>query len=194
MITLDIEKYIQLSVEKNFKIFGEQSHKPYNLNIVGLRNRFARTNYFDDTLAVYYERDGIWCQHFYEATTMPGKDSLLKPENINGAAILVPSQYEGAYKIGKHKGQYEALVQDEAVDVYRDSNKDLVYDADKRTVQRGFFGINIHKASFGAKLVGPNSAGCQVFKYSNDFTSFMFLCKKAANFWGNKFTYTLVEI
>lgn len=179
---------------KNFKVFREVENRPYNINIVGLRNRFARTNYYDDTIAVVYEKEGEWVRHFYEATTLPGSPSLLKPVNVNGTAILVPGQYEHGYRIGKHKGKYEALIQAGDVKVYRDKDLDLVYDINESSIEEGFFGINIHRASFGAKLVGPDSAGCQVIKKSEDFKEFMGLCNKAVNFWGDRLTYTLLEV
>lgn len=172
----------------------EEEYKPFNLNIVGFRNRLGRTNHFDDVIGIYFERDKAWQSFFCAATTRPGLPSLLKPVHERGTAILVPGQYKNAYSIGLHKGKYEALVQIGVVEVYRDNNKDTVYDMDNRTVHRGLFGINIHRASFGAKLVGPDSAGCQVIRDGADFSQFMEICDQSASYRDSKFTYTLVEL
>ena len=37
------------------------------------------------------------------------------------------------------------------------------------------------------------SAGCQVIAANDDFTSFMKICNKSKDIWGNSFTYTLIE-
>ena len=57
------------------------------------------------------------------------------------------------------------------------------------------FGINIHRSrKYGeADLVNSYSAGCQVFKNTNDFNDFMKLIQKSADKFGNAFTYTLIN-
>jgi hypothetical protein len=164
------------------------------LNIVGFRTPTSRPDYFDDTIAVYFEERGKLVAKYYAATTYPGLPALLNPINRKGAAILVPGQYTGAYKLGQHKGKYVALVQDKPVKVYRDNDKDKAFDKKAETIESGFFGINIHKASKWNQLVGMSSAGCQVIKESNDYSEFINLCKAGAVNCGNSFTYTLVEL
>lgn len=167
-------------------------HEPDALNIVGFRSRLSRPDYFDDTIAIYYQHKQKWAAHFFSATTLPGKPSLLKPMNSKGTAILRPGQYR--YKLGLHKGKYEALVQAGPVQVFRDNNTDLLYDLDAATVEEGYFGINIHKASLGAKLVGPNSAGCQVIRDAGPYDELISICRGASSPANRTFTYTLVEI
>ena len=67
--------------------------------------------------------------------------------------------------------------------------------ADPSTIQTGMFGINIHRASAYRELenVGANSAGCQVFQDPSEFDIFIDICKKSKEFWGDKFSYTLLE-
>ncbi len=77
------------------------------------------------------------------------------------------------------------------VKVYRDANKDLNYDENK--IQEGVFGINIHKAGADSTYVENWSEGCQVFKKSADFESFMSIVRKSRDIHGNSFTYTLIE-
>ena len=168
----------------------------YNLNIIGIRRSGNKvTNLFDDYLVVIYNtpKNGT-IRVIYNITTDPGVTSMTKPINYNGAAILVPSQYRGTWKIGKHKGKYEALTQYKPVKVYRDNNKNKIYDFNPVTIQNGIFGINIHKAGENSTYVNDWSAGCQVFKNSNDFRSFMRLCKEqVTRGLGETFTYTLLK-
>ena len=71
------------------------------------------------------------------------------------------------------------------------SEKDLKFDELK--IDEGVFGINIHKAGADSTYVENWSEGCQVFKRSKDFDEFMKIINKAKDFYGNHFTYTLLE-
>ena len=63
----------------------------------------------------------------------------------------------------------------------------------KTKIQEGVFGINIHKAGVDSTLIDSWSEGCQVFKRSADFDSFMEIIRKSRDKHGNSFTYTLIE-
>ena len=76
--------------------------------------------------------------------------------------------------------------------LYRDANKDLIYDETKIT-DSYLDGINIHKAGQDSTWVDGWSAGCSVFKRVKDFDVFMKFCKTAAKLHGNSFTYTVIE-
>jgi len=188
MTTLLPDQFLKVFELLEYSVAREIPNKPYNLNIVGVRSSFGRVNYFDDSINIYYEKEGKWVHRAFMATTYPGKPSLLKPINTKGSAILKPGQYQ--YKKGKHKGQYDALVQAGPVTVYRDNNRDLVYNSVNE--ESGFFGINIHKASLYTKFVGPDSYGCQVIK--EGFDNFMSIINSSLNYRENRFTYSLVEI
>ncbi len=190
MRTLTPDEFLELFQYLGYSVNRLEKNKPLNLNIVGVRGSTSRVNYFDDSINIYYEDDLGWNHYTYEATTSPGEPALLNLTNKEGTAILKAGQY--LYQKGLHKGQYEALVQKGPVTVYRDSNKDLVYDKDARYLESGFFGINIHKASLFSKFVGPDSSGCQVIK--SGFDSFMDLINESLKFRENKFVYTLVEV
>ncbi len=90
-----------------------------------------------------------------------------------------------------HQGKYEALGQQAPVKVFRDDNRDLIFDEKKIT--EGVYGINIHKAGADSTYVENWSEGCQVFKKAADFESFMTICRKAREIHGNSFTYTLIN-
>ena len=181
---------------KGHKWFEDAANKGYDVNIVGIRNSSTGkvvTNLFDDTITISYrDENGVWQFNEWKNTTEPGKKGVQQYHNANGVARLVPGQYRGVWAIDKHQGKYEALCQRLGnVTVYRDANKDLVYDETK--TDTGMFGINIHKAGQDSTWVENWSEGCQVFKRVKDFDAFMKICKKAAKIHGNHFTYTLIE-
>ena len=178
--------------DKGYVFFEEGE---FNLNIIGIRNASRRADLFDDNLIVLYKEGLDWVVNSYQITTEPGHRILRRPINAEkGTAILVPGQYRGAYRIGNHKS-YTALVQRGGkVKVWRDDNKDSKPDY-KGEQEEGWFGINIHKHSgpINRKDTGGVSAGCQVFRSSQDFYEFMDLCDIAADNWSNSFTYTLLN-
>lgn len=170
----------------------------YNLNIIGVRHKGSKvTNTFDDFIVVIYNSDKENnIKRIFPITTFPGKTAMEHPINIVGTAILKEGQYRGAWKIGYHKGQYKALVQYKPITVYRDGNKNDKFDLLPKYIDKGVFGINIHKAgntSTGSTYVDGWSYGCQVFKKAIDFSAFMRLVEKSAKLYGDTFTYTLIK-
>lgn len=178
--------------ERGYKVFRREG-QPFNLNIVGWRGRRQKPNEFNDILAVYWEDKIGFKYEYWPITTVPGVPWLLNPINKLGTAILVSGQYLSAYELGVYKG-YEALKQIGPVEVFRDPNRDGIVNTREVLKQKGVFGIHIHRAGIWSKLVGVSSAGCQVFQKRVDFDDFINLCNTASTIWGNKFTYTLVEI
>jgi len=184
-------------LSKGYKWFESGN---YNLNIVGVRNSETDgvvTNKFDDCLTVSYNVDGEEKFHCFQATTDPGTHWEKNLLNSKGVAILVPGQYRGSHKIRKHRGQYDALCQQKTLPVYRDNNKDGVYDMLEENIDEGIFGINIHRATKWAGKTSTQidkwSAGCQVIAANDDFRLFMEIANKGKDLWGNAFTYTLIE-
>lgn len=173
------------------------SNLTLNLNIIGIRKNTTDSNQFDDNICVIYRNaEKEWEVFCAPATTDPGRTTLVKPVNKKGTAILVPGQYRGSHKIDLHNGMYTALRQSGApVSVWRDNNRDSTLDFDTSKSEMGFFGINIHRASSkgSTELVNSYSAGCQVLQNADDFYKMMELCEASAEFYGNKFTYTLLE-
>ena len=172
----------------------------YNLNIVGVRNMEAGervTNKFDDWITVSYQFTDQWYYEEFKCTTDPGDDWMKTPMNSKGCAILKPGQYRGSHKLRLHQGRYLALGQQAPVDVYRDRNKDDKYDFNEDAVDKGLFGINIHRATKHAgktsKYVDKWSAGCQVIASNDDWHCFLDLCQTARERWSNNFTYTLIK-
>jgi len=182
---------------KDYAFFGLENKSPYNVNIIGVRSDQDMFNKFDDALVVIYrDKKKNWEVRSYSITTDPGKIWMEKPMNSKGCAILVPDQYRGVYKIDGHGvTRYTALCQRLGkVKVFRDANKDHVHDRDAGTITEGNYGINIHRSrKYGeADEVDQYSAGCQVFKNTDDFNDFMKLIQKSADRFGNAFTYTLI--
>lgn len=185
----------QAVTAKGYKWFEDASNKGYDVNIVGIRNSDTGdkvTNLFDDTITISYKVDGVWQFHQWAATTEPGKKGMLQGKASGGVAFMVPGQYRRSHAIGLHQGKYRALRQVGNIKLYRDGDRDLVFDKDKIT-ECSNCGINIHKAGADSTFVENWSEGCQVFKRSKDFDQFMEICTKAEQIFGNKFTYTLLE-
>ena len=186
---------LQKVYEKKGYIFHSVGRN--QLNIFGVRTKNKVADSFDDWIGVAYvnDKNESVCEAF-RATTDAGTYWLKNPMSNKGTAILVPNQYRGVYSIDLHNNKYKALCQRNGkVEVYRDANKDQILDMDKATIEKGMFGINIHRSNPYTEVskVDKFSAGCQVFANVKDFNEFMGICEKAKALWGNKFTYTLLN-
>jgi hypothetical protein len=177
---------------KGFKLFT----RPYELNIVGLRSKSIVPNRFDDELHVFYKINSVkWEYHVFKITTDPGTFWLKNPMQPQGTAILAEGQYQDAYGMGLHRGQYTALVQQKPIMIMRDYDRNSSLDLYNGKKESGQYGINIHRANKvgTTKTVDKNSAGCQVFENAEDFAAFLKLCEQHKSRFGNKFTYTLID-
>lgn len=168
----------------------------YDLNIIGIRNVTEPTdNRFDDKIVVAYRLNGKWVTEEAPITTDPGRYWLQKPDYKPCAVYVHPQQARGAYKIGKHRGKYKALVQCQPVWFWRDGNKDEHADYTGRK-HKDIIGLNIHRSSSrdgGSKYVDKWSAGCQVFADPEDYNRFIELCELQVQHLGYRtFTYTLI--
>ena len=177
-------------------VFFDDANKKLNLNLIGVRRDNQGTNEFDDFMLLVYREEELMIQERYSITTDPGKYWLENPMNPSGTAILAPGQYRSAWKLGKHQGKYNALVQRRPVKVWRDNNKDSVIDYPyaHAKVSEGYFGINIHRSNPYDKsyIVDKWSAGCQVFQAIDNYNEFLGLCKSSADIYGSSFSYTLL--
>ena len=131
------EQIMNAVEEKGYKYFHDTINKDYDVNIVGIRNMTTEdrvTNKFDDKITISYKLDGEWQYHEFDCTTDPGDDYVENLLNEKGVAILKPNQYRGSHKLRLHAGKYLALGQKKEVTVYRDRNKDGVYDFDENSI------------------------------------------------------------
>lgn len=177
---------------KGYKYF---ENGDYNVNVIGVRNNLPGknvTNVFDDWLTISFKVNGVWQFYCWAATTDPGKAPMALGNNGRGTARVVPGQYFGSHFIRKHQGKYDALCQKALIRLYRDANKDMVYDESNITDSHND-GINIHKAGRDSTWIDHWSHGCQVFKRVKDFDVFMKICFTASKMHSNSFTYTLIE-
>tara|TARA_B110000503_G_scaffold59651_1_gene95066 strand:+ start:1002 stop:1610 length:609 start_codon:yes stop_codon:yes gene_type:complete len=193
-LDINIPSLIKSLKDLDYAVFQNDT-KPFNLNIVGIRADNPVVNKFNDLLVIFWKYEGYWNVFQTQITTLAGSGFLANPMNSKGCAILVPNQYRSTYKLDLHRGKYLALCQREPVSVYRDNNKDFIYDYEGSPIDKGMFGINIHKASSYQEVenVDRNSAGCQVTQDPNDYEFCMNLYKQAQKQWGEWFTYTLIK-
>ena len=156
-------------------------------HLVGVRSRANVPNKFDDLVGVVKDNEVYW----FSATTNAGRHWLVNMMNPKGTALLVAKQYKNTYVLGMHKGQYKALVQYAPVEVYRDANRNEIAE-ESQVIQRGNFGINIHRANASAisTLVEKWSAGCQVLNNPKEFSQLISMCEKSGVTY---FTYTLLN-
>lgn len=173
-----------------YKVYTE----PLRINIVGVRSPDQQSNKFNDAIIVFwYDKSGKLQSFQSDATTDAGVYWRNTPASNLGTAILKAGQYD--YKIGLHKGQYQALVQAKPVTVIRDYNRDTTLDFFNGKEETGNFGINIHRAGSKGRTVEVDkwSAGCQVFADSSDFSRMMTLANQSKNLYGNEFKYSLID-
>lgn len=192
---LDRIEIINTMLKLNYKVELDDT-KRFNFNIVGIRTNDKTPNVFNDWLCLIWKYQNGWEMIKFPITTEPGTYWLENPMNVEGTAILKEGQYIDSWKLGLHKGQYEALVQTKKVKVYRDKDKDKVAEIEGNKEFEGIFGINIHRANPDGESVNVNkwSAACQVFSNSDDFAIFINLIKRNIAITGkNSFTYTLLN-
>lgn len=194
---MSIKEQLEMNIERNIeRVYQEKGYKFFtgdmSVNVFGVRCQ-TNTNKFDDVMGVaWYEKGEFKCET-YEATTDPGSHWLVNLYNPGGCAILVEGQYRGAYKLGLHRGKYLAGVQRGGkVKCYRDKNKDTIHDMKVESITEGYYGINLH-AGNNSRLVGANSAGCQVIKWVTEFEKFVSIIKKSTDKYGDEFSYTLLN-
>jgi hypothetical protein len=179
-----MKKYTYTELEAEFARLGYAWPK---FHLIGIRSKDNINNKFDD---IIYVVNGPGTTP-YSCTTNPGRHWLLNMMNPKGTAVLKPGQYVDSWKLGKHKGQYEALVQAKPVTVYRDNDKDETAEEQGKE-DTGLFGINIHRANPNAisSLIEKWSAGCQVLNNPKEFASLIQACKDSGL---TNFTYTLLR-
>ena len=177
----------------NYQVY-ENDAKPFNLNIIGIRSRSLETDVFNDHLFYLWRYGGVWSSFYVPVTCDPGLYWLKNPMKKIGTAVVKEGQYKGVWKLGKHKGKYDALVQKEPITVIRDYNKDNKIDLDSGKSETSIFGINHHRASqHGSKNVGKWSAGCIVTQHPGLYDIEIQMIKESLKYWGNSFTFTMLK-
>lgn len=144
--------------------------------LINIRSSADKPNEFDDLLGVF--NNGVITWH--TGTTNPGVHWLLNILNPKGAAVLAEGQHLNAWVVGKHKGQYKALVQYAPLPVYRDGNKNNKSEQIGKPIY-GHYGINQHRANANAisRIIDKWSAGCQVRNNPQEFNDFMTICENS---------------
>lgn len=168
----------------------------FNVNLFGIRNGYDTVDLFNDILGIAY-RDEMGNPVVIESkgTTKPGLHYLAsKMGSANGTAILQLGQYVKCWQRGLHKG-YDALIQKGMpFRVWRDADQDGKLDPDGPTYT-DVTGLNMHTTSFLYDIdrVGAYSAGCQVRQRDEDHIQVMQIIGRAADLYGNSFSYTLFD-
>jgi hypothetical protein len=177
-------------------------------NMVGIRNTLEVKNQYQNRFTDLFVLMGPESKKevsIYKGTTTPGIAFLYMPFrnwwmssalkdtiNPNGLGILQNGVYD--YSLGSHRGKYQALIQQKGkagrikpVETAEDLKFPTFTPPD---VQEGAFGMNIHKAGKNTPSIDSWSAGCQVFKDSDDFEDMM---GKVKNSGQNTVKYALIN-
>lgn len=166
--------------------------RPFELNLLGLRNSYTATDAWDDKLLVVYS-DGRNNKvvTYNEFTTDPGyyflKKKLLNPK---GCAFVKEGFYPNLWTLGLHNNKYKALIQYGKVTVYRDGNLDDTLD--RKIEDTGYFGINLHHG-YNSTVIFNNSAGCQVLKNTKNLNELLVLVELHEKTYGKGINYALTS-
>jgi len=172
-----IQRVKGLLSRRGFEIYT----RPFELNIVGLRNKNPKN---PDEIHVFYKINlKNWNYHLFEAIT----DPVILLKGKPGSILLKEGQYIDAYRIGLHNENVKALIQTRPVAVLENNKRDSVLSEGKK--KSGLFRIDIIPAS----ALEKQDDGCQVFLSDENFKEFMALCAKHQEFYGTQFTYTLID-
>lgn len=165
------------------------------VNIFGVRNeKGQKKDIFNDLICIATKGN----IYKFQATCDPGKYWTLvggANEQKNGVAHICYGFHKKVYRIGKHRGKLALVQKGAKIKIWRDENKNFKQD-NKEKHQRGYFGVNIHRAGENSIKIGKWSAGCQVIKKDKDFIKFISLImnsEKYKKYKRTKFDYFLFK-
>jgi len=189
-----INDIIDLMKRSGYQVFLNDT-KPFNLNLVCIRSSDLIPDTFNDLFIMFWKFRGAMNSIYVPVTADAGLYWLKNPFSKLGTAIVKKGQYKALWRLGKHRGKYEALVQKSPVTVLRDYNKDEVLDYNLGREETGLFGINHHRASEHkeSKKVNKYSAGCIVTANPDLFDVEMEILKQGASSWGNSFSFSMLH-
>jgi len=200
-------KASELLVERFKQIYNTKKYiwlddgAPYYLNLIAIRNSSPQRHY-DDLLYVCYRDEAlVWRVHVYPITTQPG---YLPGKNL----AMAPGQYIKAYQIGHTiddkpdvrwgilgREEGRALVQRRHLyapayyisvnngELRKQSLKSTAYASIRPAGYRsGEFDIYALPEYYDEYNVTDKYKGHQIFQSFKDFTFFMNLCEKIAQF------------
>ena len=165
--------------------------RPYELNIVGLRNKNMKA--YDEIHVFYKINDRNWNYHVFGAIT----DTAFVWKD-KAPILLKEGQYIDAYSTGEYtfpdgNQKTEALIEAKLVSVITDFDRKAFIPNGK--VRSELAGINIIPPFYQGKelTIDEKDEGSQVFVSEENFAVFMLLCSKHKELYGNQFTYSLID-
>ena len=158
-------------------MFAERGIPVKKVNPFGLRDESGqKDDVFNDWFGIWVPEEGA--VYLSVATTDPGIEATKNKEG--GAAHLCLGHHPDIWIIDTHAANVPAFAhlafcsREEAgckpTKIWRDVDRDTVKSKKDRE-EKGFFGINGHRASRYSDLphIGPYSYGCQVVQHRDDF-------------------------
>ena len=187
------DKIQEVFTSKGYKFFtGVMS-----INVFSIRCDVSDYEYDDLTGCAWIDDNEVKRVLLIQSSTEPGKKyKEVKLLNPDGAAIMIEGQYRSSFQIGTfHKGRW-CLRQVKPCRYYRDGDKDNNHDLSGK-VYTGNFSTHIHD-DFGEQAIDRDvwsaSAGCHVVEKSKFLRLFKPVVEKSAGKYGDKFTYTLLNV
>lgn len=179
---MNVEKLDLKNIHRAARAMGAtifDDARGYDLNLHAIRSTDRESNSFDDLLCVSWTFAGCWNSLMVACTTDAGTYYRRNFATEKGTAILPNGLHKGLWKLGKHQGKYDALVQAREVGVLRDADRDGTLEA-AGALDTGWHGINLHMASSSAPslVVDRWSAGCIVIQDPDMFAAVLALCRR----------------
>ena len=179
----------------NYKWFDDQ------INLIAIRTNLQVPDAFNDVMCIVYKKDGVEVLETAMITTEPGITYQKKLLNPKGAWVMLPAQMINAYKLGLHQGKADHRCLKSVGKIYgwREDDLDGIALNDKNAVAQWVegttVGANIHGSNkLGVtKVVGPWSAGCQVYNEWKKKELLISIADLYKNVNGGLITYTLIK-
>lgn len=202
----DVDRILNAMKKKKYVILT----RPYEVNIVGIRNQYEGQRYsntFKDDMYLLFKTDNTdkWQIKKYPISTMPGYynkqedgktvdiKSTKQMQARGGLGILKPAQYLDTYKIASWLG-YKAMFTKGQQMCYRDNTTGPIIKY--TSTGTGYFGMLVHTGFFEdytSVRVDNWSEGCQVFSKKTDLNDFFKWCEIHKEKYGDGFNYTLMS-
>ena len=197
---ITVARLVKALTAKGYPVF---TNGLFNLNFGGIRSVERTANRFDDWLYCFFNApdakdNGKAKEQLFvaQATVDPGSPWLKAPMDPGGAAAIVPGYYPKVWQYGPAFRGYECLRQRLPLKVYRDNNRDNVFDIDPSKMTEGMYGIFVHphfQARVLAETVETSSAGCLVCQNNEDHAKLMTACALGVARYGNAISFALFD-
>ena len=167
-------------IEKVEMLYSLHGGKLEDCNFFGISNTEGlKLSVWNDPLGLYDKKNGI--VYLGEGTCSPSKWWTLN--HGKGVDHLMPGWYKRIWALGNHKGHLALVQGARKISTIRDANRNFEIDpSDEIVTDKAWWGIDMHTTYRPIRtlgIIGQASAGCQVWKYWQDFEEIIKTVKKS---------------